>query len=272
MPKIVRPLSEKQVNAAKGKEKPYKLADGGGLFLLVKPDGARYWRMSYRFEGIEKLLAFGKYPEVSLLEARNARAEAKEKIKNQIDPSQAKRIEKITRSTANANTFEAIARAWHQNRSETWQDRTAKNVLHRLEKDVFPLIGAYPITEIKAPIMLDLLRQIEKRGAVDMAKRQGQVCSQIFRFAIAEGKAEFDPIPSLRGALKAYPKGNHASITINDLAEFLSEFKKIEGRMYITTRVMFRLMMLTFVRTSCWRALKFDQPGVRIFSWTDLRC
>ena len=164
--------------------------------------------------------------------------------------AQAKRIEKQQKAVAAANTFEAVAREWHANKLESWQPRTATNVLHRLEKDVFPLIGKYPIADIKAPVMLDVLRQIEKRGAVDMAKRQGQVCGQIFRYAIASGKADTDPVPSLRGALKSSPKGHHAAITPDELPAFIRAFEKIEGRMFVPTKVMFRLMMLTFVRTS----------------------
>lgn len=250
MPKLAKPLTELQIKAAKKRDKAYKLSDGSGLFLLINPDGAKYWRLGYRFNGKQKLLALGIYPEISLAQAREATKTARQKLLADIDPAQAKRIAKITKATDNANTFEAIARAWHANKIETWQERTAKNVLHRLEKDVFPQIGKMPIKDIKAPLMLDLLRQIEKRGAVDMAKRQGQVCGQIFRFAVAEGKAEFDPVPSLRGALKAAPKGHHAAITPDELPEFMRAFEKIEGRMYMPTRVMFRLMLLTFVRTS----------------------
>lgn len=250
MPKLAIPLTAIQPKTAKPRDKPYKLTDGGGLYLLVNPDGSKYWRMGYRFEGAERLLAFGKYPEISLAQAREARITAREKINAGIDPSQAKRIEKASKATTNANTFEAVARAWHANKLESWQPRTAKNVLHRLEKDIFPLIGKYPIADIKAPVMLDVLRQIEKRGALDMAKRQGQVCGQIFRFAIAEGKADIDPVPSLRGALKPIAKGHHAAITADELPEFIRAFEKIEGRMFVPTKVMFRLMMLTFVRTS----------------------
>jgi integrase len=250
MPKLAKPLTALQVKAAKKKDKAYKLSDGLGLFLLINPDGGKYWRMGYRFDGKQKLLSFGTYPEVSLIQAREATKKARQTLLAECDPAQAKRIAKITKTTDTANNFEAIARAWHANKAETWQERTASNVLHRLEKDVFPLIGKLPIKEIKAPLMLDVLRQIEKRGAVDMAKRQGQVCGQIFRFAIAEGKAEFDPVPSLRGALKAKTKGHHAAITADELPEFMRAFLKIEGRMYIPTKVMFRLMMMTFVRTS----------------------
>ena len=250
MPKLATPLTDIQPRTAKPKDKPYKLSDGGGMFLLVNPDGTKYWRMAYRFAGSQRLLAFGKYPEISLADARKARAEARDKINAGIDPAQAKRIEKLNKATANANTFEAVAREWHTNKLDTWQSRTAANVLHRLEKDVFPLIGRQPITDIKAPLMLDVLRQIEKRGALDMAKRQGQVCGQIFRYAIACGKAEIDPVPSLRGALRQTSKGHHAAITPDELPDFLRAFEKIEGRMYAPTRIMFRLMMLTFVRTS----------------------
>jgi len=133
--------------------------------------------MSYRQpNGKNNRLTFGPYPEVSLLDARKKRLDARTLKAAGTDPAQAKRVEKLTRATGSANTFEAIAREWHANKQESWQPRTAKNVLHRLEKDVFPQIGKYAITEIKAPLMLDVLRQIERRGAVDMAKRQGQVC------------------------------------------------------------------------------------------------
>lgn len=267
MPKLATPLTAIQPKTAKPRDKSYKLTDGGGLYLLVNPDGSKYWRMGYRFEGTERLLAFGKYPDVSLADAREARMAARDKINAGIDPSQAKRIEKKNKATANANTFESVARAWHVNKSESWQERTATNILHRLEKDVFPLIGKHPIADIKAAVMLDVLRQIEKRGAVDMAKRQGQVCGQIFRFAIAEGKAEIDPIPSLRGALKPSTNGHHAAITPDELPEFIRAFEKIEGRMFVPTKVMFRLMMLIFVRTSELTETPWSEIDLENESW-----
>ena len=250
MPKLSAPLTDTQLRKSTPKESPYKLTDGGGLHLLVKPNGAKYWRMGYRYNGIAKTLAFGKYPEVTLLEARKCRDSARAQLRAGTDPSEVKKLEKLTRLTAKDNSFESIAREWHRNKVESWQTRTAKNVLERLEKDVFPVIGSLPIMELKAPTMLALLRRIENRGANEMAKRQGQVCSQIFRFAIACGKAENDPMPNLRGALKATPKGHFPSITTNELPDFVRAFEKIEGRMYAPTRIMFRLMMMVFVRTS----------------------
>jgi integrase len=243
-------LTDTSCKNAKPRDREYKLSDAGGLFLLVKPNGGRYWRLKYRYNGKEKLLAFGVYPDVTLGEARDERDKAKKLLRNDIDPAQTKRLEKIQKTTSASNTFEVVAREWHTNKLASWTDGTAANIIRRLEKDIFPLIGRHPIADIKAPLMLDTLRQIEKRGALDMAKRQGQVCSQVFRYAIASGKAENDPVPNLRGALKPLIKGHHAAITADELPEFLRAFEKIEGRMYVPTRVMFRLMMLSFVRTS----------------------
>lgn len=250
MPKVIVPLTELQVKNAKPKDKPYKLSDGGGLYLLVKPDGAKYWRMKARFAGVERLLAFGVYPDVSLLKARAARTKAADQIKAGIDPAQAKRIKKLQEAAAASNTFEAIARQWHENKREAWKENTAKEALNRLEKDVFPLIGKRPITEIDAPLMLDVLRRVEQRGAQEIAARLGQLCSQIFRYAIASGLAKYNPVPDLRGALKPRAKGHHAAITTDELPDFLKVLEKNEARMYTPTRILMRLMMLVFVRTS----------------------
>jgi hypothetical protein len=172
MPKLATPLTDLQVKTAKPREKPYTLADGGGMYLEVLPSGAKVWRMAYRqANGKNMRLTFGKYPEISLMDARQKRMDARKQKAAGVDPAQAKRIEKLTRAMVAANTFEALAREWHENKSETWKENTAKEALSRLEKDVFPLIGSRPITEVDAPLMLDVLSQVEKRGALDMAAR-----------------------------------------------------------------------------------------------------
>jgi len=250
MPKLATPLTDIQPRNAKPKEKPYKLSDGGGLYLLVNTDGAKYWRMDYRHAGTRKTLAFGRYPQTSLAQAREKRAAARRLLDEGTDPSLARRIEKRQKAIEAANTFEAIAREWHRHKVDSWQPRTSTNVLYRLEKDVFPLIGKYPIKELKAPIILDMLRQIERRGAVEMARRQAQVCGQIFRYAVATGVAEYDPVPSLRGALRPTPRGHHAAITPDELPEFLRILAKNEVHMSPPTRILTRLMLLVFVRTS----------------------
>jgi integrase len=251
MPQLAAPLTDIQVRNAKPREKTYTLADGGGMYLEVAPTGSKIWRMAYRQpNGKNTRLTFGAYPEVSLLDARQKRMDARKQRAAGTDPAQAKRIDKINKATADANTFEAVAREWHSNSLDTWQQRTGANILHRLEVDVFPLIGRHPIAQIKGPVMLDVLRQIEKRGALDMAKRQGQVCSRVFRYAIASGKAESDPMPSLRDALKPSEGGNYAAITPDELPEFLRALERGEARMFLPTRVLMRLMLMMFVRTS----------------------
>jgi integrase len=160
--------------------------------------------MSYTEEnGKKNRLSFGAYPVVTLATAREKRLKTKQLIDAGQDPAQVRRIAKKQRNTAAANTFEVIAREWHSNKEDSWRESTSKNVLRRLERDIFPILGKCPITEIKAPLMLDALRQIEKRGALEMARRCAQFSGQVFRYAIATGRAEVDPVPSLRGALKA---------------------------------------------------------------------
>ena len=251
MPKLVAPLTDVQVRNAKSKDKPYKLFDGRGLYLEVMPTGSKLWRMKFKqANGKEGRLSFGSYPEVSLTAARAKRAEMRELKAKDIDPAQARRLEKLQRAAAASNTFEAIARQWHANKREAWKENTAKDAINRLEKDVFPLIGKRPITEIDAPLMLDVLRRVEQRGALEIAARLGQLCSQIFRYAIASGFAKYNPVPDLRGALKPRIKGHHAAITTDELPEFLRVLEKNEARMYTPTRILMRLMMLVFVRTS----------------------
>lgn len=251
MPRLATPLTDTQVRNAKAKDKIYTLADGEGMYLEINPAGKKTWIMQYRqANGKNNRLTFGRYPEMSLAEARVARAHARKLKAGGVDPAQARRINKRSRSIDADNTFKAVALAWHANQSESWQPRTAKNAMDRLSKDVFPVIGLFPIKEITAPIVLDMLRQVEKRGAVDMAKRLGQWCSQIFRYAIAAGIADNDPIPALRGALKKRAKRHHASITPDELPALLAAIEKNEVRMYEQTRILLRLMLLTFVRTN----------------------
>lgn len=250
MPKLIIPLTDIQIRNAKPIAKPYKLSDGGGLYVEIMPHGSKLWRMKVRqASGRESILSFGAYPGVPLVDARAQRANAKQQQAAGIDPAQSKRIEKQQKIKAANNTFEVIAREWHENKSETWKENTAKEAINRLQNDVFPMIGHRPITEVDAPLLLDVLRQVEKRGALDMAARLGQLCSQIFRFAIAKGLIKYNPVPDLRGALKPRAKGHHAAIGTDDLPAFLVVLEKNEAEMYTPTRILMRLMMLVFVRT-----------------------
>lgn len=243
------PLTDTACRNAKPKDKPYKLADSAGLHLLVKPNGGRYWRLKYYFLGKEKLLSLGTYPEVSLADARDKREQARKLLTNDIDPAQAKRTAKLAKLINNENTFEAIAREWHSNKISSWTPRHGANILHRLEMDVFPAIGSRPINDIQAPELLSMLRKVESRGALEIAKRLSQTSGQIFRYSIATGRTKHNPIPNLKDALKPIVKGHFAAITVQELPAFLDALERNDARLYVLTRIAIRLMLLTFVRT-----------------------
>lgn len=251
MPKLAKPLLDIHLRTAKPRDKTYTLADGGGMYLEVAPSGSKIWRMSYRQpNGKNTRLTFGPYPAVSLLEARQFRLDAQKLRVAGIDPAQVRRSEKQRKALARANTFEVVAREWHANKAETWKANTAREAINRLQNDIFPVIGHLPITEVDAPVLLAALRKVEKRGAVDMAARLGQLCGQIFRFAIAKGLTKYNPVPDLRGALRPRAKGHHAAIGTDELPDFLGALQSNEAGMYLPTRILMRLMLLVFVRTS----------------------
>lgn len=275
MPKLVKPLTDIQPRNAKPKVKPYKLADGGGLYLLINPDGAKYWRMDYRHMDKRKTLAFGKYPDVGLADAREKKTAARKLLDTDIDPAQAKRIEKAGKKKAAANTFEAVAREWHENKKDSWTEQYGINVLRRLEMDVFPLIGKRPLGDIEPPEMLDMIRQIEKRGALDVSKRIAQVCGQIFRFGIAEGRVKRNPVPDIKDAFKPTIKGHFAAIDADGIPDFMRALDRNDARLFPITRIAIRLMLLTFVRTSNlinarWEDFDLDK-GIWIIPAADMK-
>lgn len=205
-------LSDKTCRAAKPKEKPYKLADGGGLYLYVRTDGARYWRLKYYFLSKEKLLALGVYPIVTLADAREKRDQAKKLLAAGKDPSEEKKQQRKQAVRKSRNTFEVVAREWHENQKGKWTPAHARNVMRRLEIDIFPFIGKRPIADIDPPDLLEsVLRRIEKRGALDVAARVKQICGQIFRYGISSGRCKRDSAADLKGALKA---GKHSTFIV----------------------------------------------------------
>ena len=180
-------LTDRTIKAAKPKEKPYKLSDSKGLYLEISPAGGKLWRLKYRFDGREKRLSFGAYPEVSLADAREQRDEARSLLVKDIDPGLVKRARKQARAEANANNFEAIAREWHTQKQAEWSEGNAKKLLGMLENDVFPLVGKKPVADLRAPDILEAIRKIEKRGALEAAHTTLQTCGRIIRYAIATG-------------------------------------------------------------------------------------
>lgn len=235
---------------------PRKLADGKGLYLWVMPNGAKYWRYAYRVpshdngKAKQKTLALGVYPEISLKEARDERLKARKLVSEGKDPALERKKTNIINAQNASNTFEAIAREWYENRKSRWRPQYQQNVIKRLEDNIFPYIGVYPIKEIEPPLLLEVIRKIERRGAHEVAKRQLQKCGEIFRYAIACGKAVRDPSADIKEALQPVQKSHFAALDIKELPEFLKAIERNDARLYPTTRNALKLMMLTFVRTS----------------------
>ncbi|HHS9625630.1 TPA: tyrosine-type recombinase/integrase [Raoultella ornithinolytica] len=255
-------LTARQVDTSKPKDKPYKLSDGGGLYLLVNPNGSRYWRLKYRIAGKEKLLALGVYPDITLAEARQKRADAKKVLAAGGDPGQEKQEEKQAKEKAVANSFERLAMEWHSHKSTSWSEGYAEHLLMYLKKDIFPFIGQKAITDISQVEMLNVLRKMEQRGVLDKLKKTRQACRQIFTYAIITGRAEHNPVSDLAGALKSPKQQHYPHLLVDQIPDFLRALSEYSGS--IITRNATRLLMLTGLRTielraSEWVDIDFDK-------------
>ena len=255
-------LTARQVDTSKPKDKPYKLSDGGGLYLLVNPNGSRYWRLKYRIAGKEKLLALGVYPDITLAEARQKRADAKKVLTAGGDPGQEKQEEKQAKEQAVANSFERLAMEWHSHKSTSWSEGYAEHLLMYLKKDIFPFIGQKAITDISQVEMLNVLRKMEQRGVLDKLKKTRQACRQIFTYAIITGRAEHNPVSDLAGALKSPKQQHYPHLLVDQIPDFLRALSEYSGS--TITRNATRLLMLTGLRTielraSEWVDIDFDK-------------
>lgn len=259
------PLTDTAARQAKPKEAAYKLADSGGLYLLVQPNGAKYWRLKYRIAGKEKVLALGVYPEVKLAEARTKRDEAKKLISSGTDPIAARREEERQKKIRAGNSFEAIAREWHEQQRGRWTDDTAGRAIALLEADLFPSLGDRPITEITAPMVLEAVRKVEKRGALDVASRALQRAKAVFRYAIQTGRAEYNPASDLAGALKTRKVEHRAALGRSELPELLRKIEAYDGQP--VTRLALRLVVLTFVRSGELREASWEEFDLERAEW-----
>lgn len=241
-------LDDRTIRFAEIRETPYKLTDGKGLFLLVQPNGAKYWRFRYRYAGKQKLLALGVYPEVSLSEARRGLDKARGLLRDGIDPSAQKKERRREARTKAENTFEPIARDFISKKKASWSPRYAADMLHRLEVNVFPDLGKRPIAEIEPPEILDCLRKIEARGAKDMAGRMRQICGQVFKYGVAKGACKRDVCADLSIAMESHTKRNMAAVKPKELPQLLARIDAYEGE--LQTRLALQLIANTFVRTS----------------------
>jgi integrase len=255
-------LSNAVISGAKPREKAFKLADGGGLYLLVTPAGSRWWRLRFRVRGTEKMLSLGTFPDVSLKLARERRDQARRDLANGIDPGAKRRTEKMT----SGNTFEAIAREWFDKFSSSWAPGYSSKVIRRLEICVFPWIGSTPISQIKAPDLLACLRRVEARGKLGTAHRALQVCGRVFRYAVATGRAERDPSGDLRGALPPKQEKHHASFTDpRSFAGLLRAIDAYDGSNVVRSAL--RLAPLVFVRPGELRVAEWKEFNLDVREW-----
>jgi integrase len=265
MPRQIVPLTDVKIRAAKAKGKNSKLFDGGGLFLLITPTGGKLWRLKYRFGGTEKLLSLGSYPQTSLTEARQKRAHARSLLEKGINPGTVAKAQKAEENEQ-AETFEVIAREWHKKYSLNWASSHSDKVIRRLELYIFPWIGNKSIRSITVPELLACLRRLEARGTLDTAHRAKQNCGQIFRYAIATGRADRDLTPDLRGALPAYQKQHYAAIT--DPAEVGSLLRAIDGyRGGFVTLCALRLAPHFFIRPGELRQAEWKEFDLEKREW-----
>ena len=258
-------LNARQVETAKPKEKPYKMADGGGLYLLVKTNGSRYWRLKYRIDGKEKLLALGVYPDVSLADARAKRDEARKGIAGGIDPLEVKKEQKVEREAQVKNSFQEIALEWHNMKVKKWSAGYASDILEAFNKDVFPFIGQRPVANIKPLELLNVLKKMEDRGATEKAKKVRQRCGEVFRYAIVTGRAEYNPAPDLTSAMQGHESTHYPFLTTEELPAF---FKALAG--YSGSELMVlaaRLLIITGLRTGELRGALWSEIDTKKALW-----
>jgi len=259
-------LTATEVKVSKQKEKPYKLTDGQGLYLQVTPSGGKLWRFKYRFDNKEKLLSFGSYPEISLADAREKRNLARKQVASGIDPGEVRKAEKVAKTQA-LESFELVAREWHEKFKPRWTPVHADTTIKRLERDAFPWIGAQPIAELKAPEMLTVLRRVESRGALETAHRVKSICGQVFRYAVATGRAERDPVADLKGALPPVTKSHLAALTDpKDVAPLLRAIDGYQGSFVVKCAL--QLAAMFFVRPGELRHAEWSEFDLDAGIWS----
>ena len=258
-------LTDTRIRQAKPGPKPYKLADGGGLFLLVHSNGSKYWRLKYRLDGKEKLFAVGVYPEINLAEARLKTLEARRVIREGGDPVVERRRQRA-QAASSADTFQTIAEEWMASREGEWSPTYLHAVRSALAANIYPQLGGYPVRSITVPIMREALLLMERRGALAALRKVRMWTSQVFRYAIATGRADVDPAAPLRGTFKAYKGRNFAALTKPEqFGELIAKIKAYDGSP--VTRCALMLMAYTFVRTCELRGAEWSEFEIKGAVW-----
>ncbi len=259
-------LTDTATRNAKTAESPYSLADSGGLSLRIQPNGGKWWRFRYRFGGKAKMLSLGIYPDVRLKDARVRRDAARKLLADGIDPGEHRKEAKAERAIRAANSLEAVTREWAEKMATSWVPAYGQRLLRRFERDIFPLIGEKPISEIKPVELLAVLRKIEARGAIETAHRARGDCGQVFRYAIATGRAERDVAGDLRGALEPKHTKHFASVTEPaKVAELLRALDGYQGSPIVLGAM--RLAPLVFVRPGELRHAQWKDIDLDVGEW-----
>lgn len=246
-----------QIRRAKPEAKAYTLGDGQGLSLLVEPNGSKSWRFRYRYAGKPKMISLGVYPTITLAEARSRRDEARKIVAEGKNPSEVRKEQKLALRIQSENAFEKIAREWHQMKSAKWSAGYASDIIEAFQNDIFPYVGARPVGEIKPLELLNVLRKIEKRGALEKMRKVRQRCSEVFRYAIATGRAEFNPAADLSSALEVHKSNHFPFLKSDEIPDFLRALDSYTGSRLV--QIATKLLMVTGGRTIELRAALWQE-------------
>nr|WP_154325279.1 integrase arm-type DNA-binding domain-containing protein [Pantoea sp. 201603H] len=251
------PLNDMQIRRAKPETKAYTLGDGQGLSLLIEPNGSKSWRFRYRFAGKPKMISLGVYPTISLADARSRRDDARKLVAEGKNPSEVRKEQKIALQTESESAFEMIATEWHQMKSAKWSAGYASDIMEAFQNDIFPYVGTRPVGEIKPLELLNVLRKIEKRGALEKMRKVRQRCSEVFRYAIATGRAEFNPASDLSSALEVHQSNHFPFLKADEIPDFLRALNCYTGSRLVLIAT--KLLMITGVRTIELRAALWSE-------------
>ncbi|ENR1270599.1 tyrosine-type recombinase/integrase [Enterobacter hormaechei] len=251
------PLNDMQIRRAKPETKAYTLGDGQGLSLLIEPNGSKSWRFRYRFAGKPKMISLGVYPTITLADARSRRDDARKLVAEGKNPSEVRKEQKIALQTESESAFEKIATEWHQMKSAKWSEGYASDIMEAFQNDIFPYVGTRPVGEIKPLELLNVLRKIEKRGALEKMRKVRQRCSEVFRYAIATGRAEYNPAADLSSALEVHQSNHFPFLKADEIPEFLRALDSYSGSRLV--QIATKLLMITGVRTIELRAASWSE-------------
>lgn len=251
------PLNDMQIRRAKPEAKAYTLGDGQGLSLLIEPNGSKSWRFRYRYAGKPEMISLGVYPTITLADARSRRDDARKLVAEGKNPSEVRKEQKIALQTESESAFEKIATEWHQMKSAKWSAGYASDIMEAFQNDIFPYVGTRPIGEIKPLELLNVLRKIEKRGALEKMRKVRQRCSEVFRYAIATGRAEFNPAADSSSALEVHQSNHFPFLKADELPDFLRALDSYTGSRLV--QIATKLLMITGVRTIELRAALWSE-------------